>query len=343
MHRNSQYRGSRQRGAGEFDDRSRTQYGEERSGMYGTTGNYEDRDDARFDPAGDRRRSSEDFYGTRGQGGSFYGDEERRGRSGQRGFDYGEREYDSDYTRHGYEGGGYGRSERDHFSGYESGGRGYESGWSREPYGSSGMGRGERSWQGGGSSGQGGSGFGQAGSFGQGSASGYRERSYGSGWGYPAGQSRDFSSSGYEPGYGGEEFGGASRQGRSQGDWSRYGGSAGAGQGQKRGPKGWQRSDERVKEDICERLYHNASIDSSEVSVEVSGGKVSLEGTVPDRRMKHAIEDLIDQCPGVKDIDNRVRIQRAGESGSSTAGSSTASHGSSSASGNQSAGRDRKE
>src|SRR5512144_1250211 len=136
MHRNSQYRGNRQRGADDFDDRSRMQHGDERSGSYGSTGNYEDRDDARFDPAGDRRRSSEEYYGPRGQGVSRFGEDERRGRSGQRGYDYGEREYDNDYTRHGYEGGGYGRSERDNFSGSESGGRGYESDWSRGPYGS---------------------------------------------------------------------------------------------------------------------------------------------------------------------------------------------------------------
>jgi hypothetical protein len=51
-----------------------------------------------------------------------------------------------------------------------------------------------------------------------------------------------------------------------------------------------------------------AHIDSSEVTVNVVGGKVTLEGTVPDRYMKHSIEDLADQCPGVQDIDNRIRV-----------------------------------
>lgn len=36
--------------------------------------------------------------------------------------------------------------------------------------------------------------------------------------------------------------------------------------------------------------------------------RVVLEGTVPSRHMKHAIEDLVDACPGVQDIDNRVRV-----------------------------------
>lgn len=77
------------------------------------------------------------------------------------------------------------------------------------------------------------------------------------------------------------------------------------------GPKGYQRSDERLREDISERLMEAAHyIDSSDVTVEVAGAKVVLEGTVPERPMKHAIEDLVDACPGVQDIDNRIRVTR---------------------------------
>lgn len=76
------------------------------------------------------------------------------------------------------------------------------------------------------------------------------------------------------------------------------------------GPKGYQRSDERLREDISDRLMEANDIDSSEVTVAVSGAKVVLEGTVPERRMKHAIEDLADACPGVLDIENRIRVKR---------------------------------
>jgi osmotically-inducible protein OsmY len=76
----------------------------------------------------------------------------------------------------------------------------------------------------------------------------------------------------------------------------------------KRGPKGYQRSDERLKEDISERLMQSHDVDSSEVTIGVVAGKVTLEGTVPDRYMKHYIEDLVDACPGVQDIDNRIRV-----------------------------------
>lgn len=89
------------------------------------------------------------------------------------------------------------------------------------------------------------------------------------------------------------------------------GGSAAEQRAYPRGPKGYQRSDERLKEDICERLWAAYHIDSSEVTVEVKAGKVSLEGSVPNRYMKHSIEDIVDSTPGVVDIDNRVRVGTA--------------------------------
>lgn len=85
-----------------------------------------------------------------------------------------------------------------------------------------------------------------------------------------------------------------------------------------KGPKGYQRSDERLREDVSERLMQAGGIDSSEVMVTVVSGKVTLEGTVPDRYMKHSIEDLVDACPGVQDIDNRIRVDRSAGSHGST-------------------------
>lgn len=93
----------------------------------------------------------------------------------------------------------------------------------------------------------------------------------------------------------------------------------------RRGPKGYKRSDERMREDICEHLMHSTHIDSSDVTVEVSGGEVLLQGTVPDRRMKHAIEDMAGACPGVDDVDNRIRVARADAPPSGAWGSATRS------------------
>jgi hypothetical protein len=73
-------------------------------------------------------------------------------------------------------------------------------------------------------------------------------------------------------------------------------------------------------------------IDSSDVSVSVSSGKVTLEGTVPERYMKHAIEDLVDACPGVQDIDNRIRVETQRDWGQSSENRSRAEGGSSTAS-----------
>ena len=85
--------------------------------------------------------------------------------------------------------------------------------------------------------------------------------------------------------------------------------------GRHRGPKGWQRSDERIHEDVCERLAGEPGIDPSEVTVEVAGGNVMLSGSVPDRGMKYRIEDIVDGCTGVRDVDNRLRVSRGGLGG----------------------------
>ncbi|WP_260435765.1 BON domain-containing protein [Burkholderia seminalis] len=81
----------------------------------------------------------------------------------------------------------------------------------------------------------------------------------------------------------------------------------------RRGPKGYTRSDERIREDVCERLAHALDIDVSDVTVQVQDGCVILDGTVPARWMKHDIEDLADGCMSVRDVDNRVRVRREGE------------------------------
>lgn len=76
------------------------------------------------------------------------------------------------------------------------------------------------------------------------------------------------------------------------------------------GPKGYERSDERLREIICERLTDEPSVDASEVSLEVKDKVVTLSGFVSDRRTKYEIEDLVEHCGGVKDIDNQLRVKR---------------------------------
>lgn len=88
----------------------------------------------------------------------------------------------------------------------------------------------------------------------------------------------------------------------------------------RRGPKNYARSDERIRELICERVTQNLLIDVSDVSIEVQNGRVALNGTVPNRQMKHAIEDVVDRCWGVQDIENNIGVQSGQESGNSAGG-----------------------
>lgn len=76
-----------------------------------------------------------------------------------------------------------------------------------------------------------------------------------------------------------------------------------------RGPKGYVRSDERLREIICERLTDDHDIDASNVSIDVKDGEATLTGHVESRREKFLIEELVDQC-GARAIHNQIRTSR---------------------------------
>lgn len=80
-----------------------------------------------------------------------------------------------------------------------------------------------------------------------------------------------------------------------------------------RGPRNYVRSDERIAEDLNERLWDADDVDASDVSVEVKDGVVTLRGNVEQRWIKHRIEDMADACAGVKDIRNEIRVQPRNE------------------------------
>jgi hypothetical protein len=75
-----------------------------------------------------------------------------------------------------------------------------------------------------------------------------------------------------------------------------------------RAPRGYVRSDERIKEDLCDRLMHSW-IDAEDVDIQVRSGEVTLAGTVEDRASKRAIEDFADEILGVKDVHNQIRVR----------------------------------
>lgn len=78
-----------------------------------------------------------------------------------------------------------------------------------------------------------------------------------------------------------------------------------------RAPKGYERSDERIREDVCECLTQDPRIDAAEISVTVKSGVVTLEGSVDDRSQKYRVEDIADNVSGVKDVQNRLNVSRS--------------------------------
>jgi hypothetical protein len=76
-----------------------------------------------------------------------------------------------------------------------------------------------------------------------------------------------------------------------------------------KGPKGYERSDERIREEVCDCLADADSIDASSIEVKVDKGEVILSGTVSDRYQKREAEDLIESLRGVKDVHNNLKVQ----------------------------------
>jgi hypothetical protein len=77
-----------------------------------------------------------------------------------------------------------------------------------------------------------------------------------------------------------------------------------------RGPQGYQRSDARIEEDVCEHLTHHGMLDATGIQVQVENGEVTLTGTVESRQAKRLAEDILDAISGVRDIHNQLRVQR---------------------------------
>jgi osmotically-inducible protein OsmY len=167
-------------------------------------------------------------------------------------------------------------------------------------------------------------------------------RGAGTGWG----PSR---SGGGQPGrYGGQsqaqpgQWPSQGGQGASQGgQW----GSRSSGGYAGRGPKGYRRSDERIREEISDQFMDNDELDASEIEVMVVEGVVTLTGTVPDRQSKRLAEDIAESGSGVRDVMNQLKVDneastRGGrDQDGRTAGAGSSSTGSRTSSGTRSSSR----
>lgn len=108
----------------------------------------------------------------------------------------------------------------------------------------------------------------------------------------------------------GRAFGHSHGTGREQG---REQGSESSGQFRGKGPKGYTRSDERIREDLCDKLSDEGELDASDISVSVAGGEVTLDGHVSDRQAKRRAEDIADRCSGVSHVQNNLRVKDSGQ------------------------------
>jgi hypothetical protein len=73
-----------------------------------------------------------------------------------------------------------------------------------------------------------------------------------------------------------------------------------------RGPKGYRRSDERIHDEVCERIARSG-VNADDVEVKVENGEVTLTGTVERREDRWHLESLCDSVFGVDDVHDHLR------------------------------------
>ena len=73
-----------------------------------------------------------------------------------------------------------------------------------------------------------------------------------------------------------------------------------------RGPRGWHRTDARIREDVCQWMADDPRLDAREIDVRVEGGDVTLEGRVEHRGARRLAEEIAAAVPGVRDVFNRL-------------------------------------
>lgn len=85
-----------------------------------------------------------------------------------------------------------------------------------------------------------------------------------------------------------------------------------------RGPSDYTRSDERIREDVNDKLTHDWRLDASNLRVTVKDGEVTLDGKVDSRAAKRRAEDLADDVSGVRHVQNNLRVEAASSQAAAT-------------------------
>lgn len=77
-----------------------------------------------------------------------------------------------------------------------------------------------------------------------------------------------------------------------------------------RGSKNYRRSDARIEEEVHEVLLRHHEIDATDIDVKVENGEVTLSGETEDRRSKRLVEEIVEQCQGVREVHNNIKARR---------------------------------
>ena len=80
-------------------------------------------------------------------------------------------------------------------------------------------------------------------------------------------------------------------------------------------PKGYTRSDDRIRDDLAELVWRRGDIDASDVEIVVKDAEVTLLGNVDDRRTKRLLEDIAEDVLGVVDVHNQIKVRREPQNG----------------------------
>lgn len=85
-----------------------------------------------------------------------------------------------------------------------------------------------------------------------------------------------------------------------------------------KGPRGYQRSDQRIEEDCNDRLTDDPFVDARDIQVSVSNGEITLSGEVDSKRAKRHAEDCADSVSGVTHVQNNLRIRQPDQTAGQT-------------------------
>jgi osmotically-inducible protein OsmY len=72
-------------------------------------------------------------------------------------------------------------------------------------------------------------------------------------------------------------------------------------------------ADEKIREIITDRLSDDPSVDFRDINVVVQNGDVTLLGTVDSDQSRSSAESFIERMPGVRHMENKLKIRPAPE------------------------------